>query len=79
MLASEACNIPELGEAYYDEMGMINIIGLSQLRRQYRVIYDFDKERAFFIQMKGKIRKFSEISDGLYALSMEKKNNEIMK
>ena len=54
MVASKACEIPELGEAYFNENGMTNIIGLSQMRRKYRVTYDSHKEPAFHIHMKDK-------------------------
>ena len=70
MLASEACDVPELGEAYLNNKGLTNIIGLSQIRRQHRVTYDFGKEPASFIHMDGKIVKFPETNDGLYALDL---------
>ena len=73
MIASQAYDIPEIGEAYYSDKGMTNIIGLSQLRSKYRITYDSKKEPAFFIHMKNKIVKFPETMDGLYALNMDNK------
>ena len=34
MLASEVCHVPELGEAYFYEKGMTNIIGFRKMRRR---------------------------------------------
>ena len=70
MMATRSCHIPELGKAYYSDEGMTNIIGLSQMRKKYRVTYDSQKEPAFHIHMKNKIIKFPETKDGLYAIEM---------
>ena len=75
MIAS-VCEIPEVGEAYYSDKGMTNIIGLSQMRRKYRITYDSEKEPAFFSYMKNKIVKFPETMDRLYALNMESKTED---
>ena len=60
MLATQECKIPVLGRAYYNDKGMTNIIGLSQMGQKYRVTYDSEKEPAFYIHMPGKIVTFSE-------------------
>ena len=39
MIASKACDIPQIGEAYYSDKGMTNNIGLSQMRRKYRITH----------------------------------------
>ena len=75
MIATRSCHIPELGEAYYNGKGMTNIIGLSQMRKKYRVTYDSQKEPAFHIHMKNKLIKFPETEDGLYAIDMDEKAN----
>ena len=78
MLASKAYHVPELGEAHFNEKNMTNIIGLNQMRTQYRVTYDSENKPAFFMRMNDKAVKFPETDDGLYALNMENnnKNNE---
>ena len=73
MMATKSCYIPELGRAYYNGCGMTNIIGLSQMRKKYRVTYDSQKEPAFYIHMKNKIIKFPETEEGLYAIEMNTK------
>ena len=73
MITSQACDIPEVGEAYYTDKGITNIIGLSQMRFKYRITYDSEKEAAFFIYMKNNIVKFPETMDRLYAVNMESK------
>ena len=78
MIASQACDIPDLGKAYYSDKGMTNIIGLSQMRCKYRVGCDSEMEPAFFIRMKNKIVKFSETMDRLYALNMKRKQKKEM-
>ena len=73
MIATELCEVPKLIQAYFNSNDMANIIGLGQMRQKYRVMYDSDKEAAFWIHLPNKIIHFLEISDDLYAFDMEKK------
>ena len=73
----ESCELPEIGESYYDKNAMTNIIGLSDMRKKFRITYDSEKEAAFLIHTPAKIIKFAETSEGIYAIDMEqKKKNE---
>ena len=73
MIATETCKVSKLGQAYFNNKGLPNIIGLGQMRQKYRVTYDSTKEATFCIHLPNKIIKFPETFDGLYAVEMEKK------
>ena len=57
MLASEACNIPELGEACYNEKGMTNKISLSQMPTQYRETYNSKKGTVPYTEVGASLQK----------------------
>ena len=44
----ESCQVPQIGKSYYAKDAMINMIGLADMRKKFRITYDSDKEQHFW-------------------------------
>ena len=71
----QKCNIPDLGNGYYNNKAMTNIIGLKDMRSKYRVTYDSDKGAEFRVHTPSGIIIFPEMEEGIYAIDMSTKTN----
>ena len=73
MLMNESCMVPDLGKGYFNKNRLTNIIGLTNMRKKFRVTYDSSKEPAFLIHTKNGIIRFPEIKRAVYAIDMDEK------
>ena len=73
MYMNKSCTIPDLGCGYFNKNGLRNIIGLTDMRKKFRVTYDSSKESAFLVLTPSKVIKFPETKEGVYAIDMDKK------
>jgi hypothetical protein len=63
---NKEATVSGFGKVYYDEDAIVNIFGLSGLKKNHQVTYDSNKEDAFLVHMNDKIIKFEYSPDGLY-------------
>ena len=67
--------LPKLSKVWFNEDSMVNILSLSEVKKEYRVKMDSDGEDAFIVFAEGgKQLKFAE-RNGLYVLSRDKVEN----
>jgi hypothetical protein len=59
-------NVPGEGTVWYDKTAIVNIFGLSELKKKNRVTYDSEKEDTFIVHMNDNTLKFECNPKGLY-------------
>jgi hypothetical protein len=59
-------NVPGYSTVWYNKTAIVNIFGLSKLKKKYRVTYDSEKEDAFIVHMNNNTLKFVCNPKGLY-------------
>ena len=69
MIVKMICDIPDLGTFWYNEFALTTIISLSHMRQKFKITYDSEFEKAIKVHTNKGIVKFTEISNGLYALN----------
>jgi hypothetical protein len=60
------CTVKGVGQAYFDQEGLVNVLSLAKIEQQHRVIYDSAKESAFLVHTNKGIVKFNCSPEGLY-------------
>ena len=68
MGTKQMCKVPELGEHWFNENWIKNIISLAHMANKYQVTYNSEKERAFNVHIQDNTFKFKEKVNGLYAI-----------
>ena len=64
----QKCYVPDIGEHWFSEKSITNILSLSDIADKYRVTLDTDEEKAFKVHFPKKIVKFKQLSNRLYGL-----------
>ena len=64
----QKCFIPDIGEHWFSENSITNILSLSDIADKHRVTLDTDEEKAFKVHFPRKIVKFKQLSNRLYGL-----------
>jgi hypothetical protein len=59
-------NVPGYSTVWYNKTAIVNIFGLSELKKKHRVTYDSEKEDAFIVHMNNETLKFECSPKGLY-------------
>ena len=75
IVTKKKCQVPHLGEVWYNENSMANIISLKDMVKLYRVTFDSTKEKAFEVHMPNKVVKFKQFANGLYAMDPTDKDS----
>ena len=68
MMSTQKCFVPNLGEHWFNEESMTNIIALADMADKYKVTMDTSNERAMLVHMDNKIIKFKQMNNRLYAM-----------
>ena len=68
--------VPEYGEVWFNEEALVNLFGLQDLVRRYRVTFDSDRENAFTVHMPHGQVKFKANQEGLYVYKPSRKYRE---
>ena len=76
MTSSKKCNIPMLGNHWFNENSITNIISLADMIEKHRVTYDSAKEKAFLVHLPEKVVKFEQMDNGLYAMDPTKNHQK---
>ena len=61
LLANQKCNIAGLGQRWYNEDAIANVISLADMTDHHRVTYDSVEERAFLVHKEDKVVRFCEL------------------
>jgi hypothetical protein len=69
LMSKQRCDIPHLGECWYNEHSITNIIALSDMTKKFQVTMDSSKEKALLVHFPTKIVKFKQMKGGLYAMN----------
>ena len=66
--SKQKCDVPLLGEHWFDKDSMTNIIALSDMTSKFKVTMDSSKEKAFFVHLPDKVVKFKQMKNNLYGM-----------
>jgi hypothetical protein len=66
--SNQKCDIPHIPDVWYNEDSITNIISLAEINKQFRVPYNLEQELALLVHTPGKIVKFKQWPNGLYAM-----------
>jgi hypothetical protein len=69
LMSKQKCEIPHLGECWYNPHSITNIIALSDMTNKFRVTMDSSKEKALLVHFPNKVVKFKQMKGGLYAMN----------
>ena len=69
MKSQQKCDIPHLGECWFNRDSITNIIVMCDMRNKFRITMDTRKEAALLVHMGDKAVKFKEWPNGLYAMN----------
>lgn len=75
IVTTQICDVPSLGQAWFNSESMTNIISLAHINKLYWVTYNSSNETAFLVHMPNKIIRFGQLQHGLYAMDPTKTNN----
>ena len=71
LISSQKCIIPHLGEHWFNQDSMMNIIAMKDMTDRYRVTMDSAVEKAMFVHMPDKIVIFKQLKNNLYGMNPE--------
>ena len=77
--SKQKCNVPLLGEHWFNKNSMTNIIALSDMAAKYKVTMDTSKDKAFFVHLPDKIVVFKQMENNLYGMDPMDPNSFISK
>ena len=66
--SKQKCNVPLLGEHWFNKDSMTNIIALSDMTAKFKVTMDSSKEKAFFVHLPDKVVIFKQMGNNLYGM-----------
>jgi hypothetical protein len=69
LMLKQRCEIPHLGEVWYNRHSITNIIALSDMTKKFPVMMDSSKEKALLVHFPDKVVKFKQMKSGLYAMN----------
>jgi hypothetical protein len=75
LMSTQKCEIPHLGECWYNPHSITNIIALSDMTKKFRVTMDSSKEKALLVHFPNKVVKFKQMKGGLYAMNPKDPEN----
>jgi hypothetical protein len=75
LMSTQKCEIPHLGECWYNPHSTTNIIALSDMTKKFRVTMDSLKEKALLVHFPNKVVKFKQMKGGLYAMNPKDPEN----
>ena len=67
LASNQKCYIAGLGQRWYNENAIANVISLKDMADHHRVTHGSAEERAFLVYKGDKVVKFYELKNGLYA------------
>jgi hypothetical protein len=71
MKSQQKCDVPHLGECWFNKDSITNIIAMCDMRNCFCIMMDTNKEAALVVHLPNKAVKFKEWSNGLYAMNPE--------
>ena len=77
--SKQKCNIPMLGEHWFNKDSMTNIITLSDMTAKFKVTMDSSKDKVFFVHLPDKIVVFKQMDNNLYGMDPMDPNSFISK
>ena len=66
MKSQQKCDVPHLGECWYNKDSITNIIAMCDMTNKSRITMDTNKEAALIVHLPNKAMKFKEWPNGLY-------------
>ena len=66
--SKQKCSIPLLGEHWFNEESLTNIISLADMASRFRVTMDTEKDKAFLVHLLDKIVRFKELNINLHGM-----------
>ncbi len=72
MNSQQKCEVPHLGECWFNKDSITNIIALCDMTSKFRVTMDSNEETALLVHFPNKVVKFKQMSNGLYAMNPTK-------
>ena len=77
LLSKKKCNIPYLGEHWFNEDSITNIIAMKDMTDRYRVTMDSAVEKALFVHLPHKVVIFKQLKNNLYGMDPSDPNSSI--
>ena len=68
LISKQKCSIPLLGEHWFNEESLTNIISLADMASRFRVTMDTEKDKAFLVHLPDKIVRFKQLNNNLYGM-----------
>jgi hypothetical protein len=75
MVSEKRCSVPHLGDHWYNEDSITNIMALCDVTDKFRVTMDSSKEKALLVHMPHKVIRFTQMKGGLYAMNPKDPEN----
>jgi hypothetical protein len=75
MVSKQWCTVPHLGEYWYNEDSITNIMALCDVTDKFRVTMDSSKENALLVHMPHKVICFTQMKGGLYTMNPKDPEN----
>ena len=69
LISTKKCTIPHLGEHWFNEDSMTNIIALSDMTNKFWVTMDSNIEKALFVHLPDKAVKFKQLHNNVYGMN----------
>ena len=79
LTSTKKCNIPYLGEHWFNEDSITNIIAMKDMTDRYRVTMDSAVEKALFVHLPHKIIVFKQLKNNLYGMDPNDPESSISK
>ena len=79
LTSTKKCNIPYLGEHWFNEDSITNIIAMKDMTDLYRVTMDSAVEKALFVHLPHKIIVFKQLKNNLYGMDPNDPKSSITK
>jgi hypothetical protein len=75
MVSQQRCQVPHLGEHWFNKDSITNIMALCDVTEKFRVTMDSSKEKALLVHMPHKVLRFKQMKGGLYAMNPKDPTN----
>ena len=69
LISTKECTLPHLGELWFIENSMTNVIALSHMTDKFRVTMVSNIENVLFVHLPDKIVKFKQLNNNLYDMN----------
>ena len=60
MNSTQKCDVPYIGECWFNKESITNIIAMCDMRKKFRITMDTNKEAALIVHLPNKTVKFKE-------------------